>query len=111
MEAVLWASGLIGGGVLLVVILLAPRWWPAWMALREQRKRLSFNCPGCGYSRTGLPGGGAICPECGRPLEPIDPRYRAPPGRRLPEPSSLEKAAPPVEIARNGSHPHGPSRG
>ncbi len=110
MEAALWAAGLIGGGVLLVVILLAPRWWPAWMALREQRKRLAFTCPGCGYSRTGLPGGGVICPECGRPLEPIDPRYHVNPRRRPSSPSS-EPAGPSDDSATDALHPHGPSRG
>ena len=38
--------------------------------LRRQRRlaRSQTHCLTCGYSRTGLPGGGTTCPECGTPL-------------------------------------------
>lgn len=110
MEPALWAAGLIGGGVLLVVILLAPRWWPAWMALREQKRRLAFMCPGCGYSRTGLPGGGVICPECGRTLEPIDPRDRqCDRTRRFPDDRSAKHRD--ASLPTIDPHPPADSRG
>ncbi|MCC6322532.1 MAG: hypothetical protein IT438_13975 [Phycisphaerales bacterium] len=54
--------GFLGNTLLYSSIIALP--WFALSLVRQRRRRARNACPGCGYSRTGLPAG-APCPECG----------------------------------------------
>lgn len=74
------------------LLLFAWRLLRAWRVVRDQAQRLAFRCDRCGYSRQGL--ASPVCPECGGPLRPLDPRDDVAPRRKVRNEAEARRADP-----------------